>query len=227
MSGVSKDDRKMAVWITSTAAASVLPWRRCLSTSLCTLNTYIATRKLTEAKMTGIPVILEWSLKYIGVRGVPVPPTFWTEGYSTPHFSWQNIKTLVSPAVNKGDQRRLNYNKTSALDPAIRAHDVLTDPRIWWGGEGVTFSQFSFPRLRTQGRLLLLRVNAPSVLIALPPTSDQTYLPLHAIRLSLFLYHYFLTFHFRTRRHFMHVHCISSTGVLYLPHYFYRCVLLN
>jgi len=33
-----------------------------------------------------------------GVRGVLVPPTFWTEGYRTPTFQDENVKNLLSPA---------------------------------------------------------------------------------------------------------------------------------
>jgi len=39
-------------------------------------------------------------------------PTFWTEGYSTPTFQDEKVKNLLSPAVNRGDLWRLNYNKT-------------------------------------------------------------------------------------------------------------------
>jgi len=64
---------------------------------------------------------------------------FWTEGYSTPTFQNEKVKNLLSPAVNRGDLRRLNYNKTifglgSASDPAGRAHDALPDPKVGWGG---------------------------------------------------------------------------------------------
>jgi len=43
---------------------------------------------------------------------------FWTEGT----FQDEKVKNLLSPAVNRGDLRRLNYNKTvfgrgSASDP--------------------------------------------------------------------------------------------------------------
>ena len=53
-------------------------------------------------------------------------PTFWTEEYSTPcTFQDEKVKNLLLPAVNRGDLRRLNYNKTilgqgSAPDPAVR-----------------------------------------------------------------------------------------------------------
>jgi len=44
------------------------------------------------------------------------------------------VKNLLSPAVNRGDLRRLKYNKTifgrvSAPDPGGRAHDALSDPK--------------------------------------------------------------------------------------------------
>jgi len=73
---------------------------------------------------------------YGGTRGTGAP-TFWTEGYRTPTFQDEKVKNLLSPAVSRGDLRRLNYNKTifgrgSALDPARRAHDALPDPRVGW-----------------------------------------------------------------------------------------------
>jgi len=37
--------------------------------------------------------------------------TFWTEGYRTPTFKDEKVKNLLSPAVNRGDLRILNYNK--------------------------------------------------------------------------------------------------------------------
>jgi len=75
-------------------------------------------------------------------------PTFWTEGYSTPHFSGQKVKNLLSPAVKRGDLRRLNYNKiifgrSSAPDPTERAHDAPPGPRVGWGGDiSSPFSSF-------------------------------------------------------------------------------------
>jgi len=36
-------------------------------------------------------------------------PTFWTEGYRTLYFSWRKGEEY---AVNRGDERILNYNKT-------------------------------------------------------------------------------------------------------------------
>jgi len=67
------------------------------------------------------------------VRGVPVPPLLRLRGTLT--FQDKKMKHLLSPAVNRSDLRRLNYNKTifgqgSAADPAGRAHDALPDPRI-------------------------------------------------------------------------------------------------
>jgi len=68
-----------------------------------------------------------------GTRGTGTP-TFWTEGFSTPTFQDEKVKNLLSPAVNRGDLWRLNYNKTifglgSAPDLAGRAHDALPDPK--------------------------------------------------------------------------------------------------
>ena len=57
-----------------------------------------------------------------GVRGVPVPPTFWTEGYRTPTFRDEKVNNLLSSVVNRGDLQILNYTKTVfGLEPAGRA----------------------------------------------------------------------------------------------------------
>ena len=45
------------------------------------------------------------------------------------------MKNLLSSAVNGGDLRRLNDNKTTG-----RTHKAFSDPRIRWGGD--TFSLF-------------------------------------------------------------------------------------
>ena len=52
-----------------------------------------------------------------------------------PTFQDEKVKNLLSPAVNRGNLRRLNYNKTisgrgSAPDPAGRTHNALPDPRV-------------------------------------------------------------------------------------------------
>ena len=59
--------------------------------------------------------------------------TFWTEGYRTYTFQDEKVKNLLSSAFNRGDLRRLNYNRIvfgrgSAQDPAGRAHAP------GWGG---------------------------------------------------------------------------------------------
>jgi len=59
-----------------------------------------------------------------------------------------NRKNFLSPAVNRSDLWRLNYNETifgrgSAKDPAKRAHDALPDRRVGWGGD--ISSPFSSP----------------------------------------------------------------------------------
>jgi len=56
-------------------------------------------------------------------------------GYRYPTFLDEKVKNLLSPAVNRGDLRILNYNKTvfgrdSAPYPAGRAHVTLLDPRV-------------------------------------------------------------------------------------------------
>jgi len=60
-------------------------------------------------------------------------PTFWTEGYSTLTFQDKKVKNLLSPAVNRSDLLRINYNKTilgrgSTPDPAGRAHESSPRP---------------------------------------------------------------------------------------------------
>ena len=64
-----------------------------------------------------------------------MPHVFLTEGYRTPTFQDEKVKNLLSPAVNRGDLLRLNYNKTvfgrgSALNPTGRVHDALPDTRV-------------------------------------------------------------------------------------------------
>jgi len=93
-------------------------------------------------------------------------PTFWTEGYSTPTFQDEKVKNLLSPVVNRGDQQRLNYNKTifgrgSTLDPAGRAHNG-PDPEL--DEEDYTFSLLLPFRIGTQGRLVLLLNWYPHIL---------------------------------------------------------------
>jgi len=83
------------------------------------------------------------------------------------------VKNLLSPAVNRGDLLRLNYNKTifdrgSALDPAGRAHSALLDPRV--DAEGYFLPILLLFRLGTQGRLVLLLNWYPHFL-------DQSYAP--------------------------------------------------
>ena len=62
-----------------------------------------------------------------GTRGTSAP-TFWTEGYSTPHFSGRKGEEFA--AVNRGDLRRLSYNKTIFGRGSERAHDALPEPRV-------------------------------------------------------------------------------------------------
>jgi len=58
--------------------------------------------------------------------------TFWTDGYHIPTFQDENVKNLLSSAVNSGDLWRLNYNKTVlAPDPAGRVNDALLDPGVY------------------------------------------------------------------------------------------------
>jgi len=105
-------------------------------------------------KLNTISCILFKSVVYLGViHGVRVVPVLllleWrTEGYRTPTFQDEKVRNLLSPAVNRGDLRRLNYNKTifgrrSAPDPTGRVHGALSDPRVRWWGD--TSSPFSSP----------------------------------------------------------------------------------
>ena len=57
--------------------------------------------------------------------------TFWTEGYRTPTFQAENVKNLLSPAVNRGDLRRFNYNTTVAAGalPGRRWESSRRSPR--------------------------------------------------------------------------------------------------
>ena len=66
-----------------------------------------------------------------GYEGCWYTTTFWTEGYRTPTFQDEKVKNLPSPAVNRRDLRRPSYNKSrsSAPDPAGRAHDTLRSQR--------------------------------------------------------------------------------------------------
>jgi len=76
------------------------------------------------------------------LRGVPVPH-FLDWGVLYPNFSGQKGEEFaVTRVVNRGDLRRLNYNKiVFGRGSAVRAHDTLSDPRVGWGGD--TSSPFS------------------------------------------------------------------------------------
>ena len=72
------------------------------------------------------------SLYSIGLiyDGYQYDPTFWTAWELFPTFQDEHLLLL---AVNRGDLRKLNYNKTifgrdSAPDPTERAHNALLDP---------------------------------------------------------------------------------------------------
>ena len=88
----------------------------------------------------------------MGVRGVPVPPTFWTEGYRTFTFQDEKVKNLLSLVVNRGDLPRLSYNKPIfgwgfATDPTVRAHESRRSPRPKSRMVRVTSFPFSSPLL--------------------------------------------------------------------------------
>jgi len=66
---------------------------------------------------------------------VPVPPLFGLRGTVPLTFQDKKVKNLVSPAVNRSDLRRINYNKPifgrdSVQDTAGRAHNALPEPRV-------------------------------------------------------------------------------------------------
>jgi len=95
------------------------------------------------------------------VRGVPVLPLFGLRSTVPLIFQDKKVKNLRSPAVNRSDLRRLNYNKNnfgrgSASDPAERAHDALPDPGS--DEEGILPPHSPPFRLMGKGRLVL-RVN--------------------------------------------------------------------
>ena len=78
------------------------------------------------------------------VRGVPVPPLFWTEGYRTPTFQDEKVKNLQSSAVSRGDLRRLNYKKpfSAGLRPGLRWESSRRSfrPRVGRGGNTLRIS---------------------------------------------------------------------------------------
>jgi len=54
------------------------------------------------------------------VRGVPVPPLFGLRGTVPLTFQDKKVKNLLSPAANRSDLRRLNYNKTISAEAPPR-----------------------------------------------------------------------------------------------------------
>ena len=97
--------------------------------------------------------------EYEGYR-YPCTPTFWTEGYLTPTFQDENVKILLSSAVNRGDLRRLNYYKLKPFSAGALPRTPLRglkdwedpDPWIIWEGYPPIFLP---SRLGTKGRLVL------------------------------------------------------------------------
>jgi len=81
-----------------------------------------------------------------GVRWVPVSH-FLDWGYRTPLFKmkrWRICCHLLSIKAICGDWITIKpFSAGSATDPAGRAHDALSDPRVGWGGN--TSSPFSSP----------------------------------------------------------------------------------
>ena len=110
---------------------------------------------------------------YWGVRRVPVPPLFGLRGTVPLTFQDEKVKNWLSPAVNRGDLRKLSYNKTifgqgSASDPAERAYDETLSQTP--DEEGILPPHFPPLSLRTHGRLVLLLNRYPHFL-------DQSYAP--------------------------------------------------
>ena len=69
-------------------------------------------------------------------------PTFWTDGYRTPTFQDEKVKNLLSPAVNRGDLQRLNYNQNLFLAPLGELTVLFQTPE---SDEEDTSSPFSSP----------------------------------------------------------------------------------
>jgi len=76
---------------------------------------------------------------YGGTRGTSTStPTFWT-GVPYPYFSGWKMKNFLSCAVNSGDLRKLNYNKT-VFGPHWENSQRFPRPRI--GRRGIPPSHF-------------------------------------------------------------------------------------
>ena len=98
------------------------------------------------------------------------------EGYRYPTFQDEKVKNFQSHVVNRGDLRRLNYNKTvhsrgSAQDPAPSAHDTLPDPRVRWGKDHHHLPPHSAPLWGPNQGCLVLFLNW------YPHFLDQSYAP--------------------------------------------------
>ena len=81
------------------------------------------------------------------VRGVP--PLFGLRGTVPLTFRDKNMKNLLSQCCQQRRSAEIKLNRFgrgSALDPAGRAHDVLTDPRVRWGGGYLLPVLFPSPR---------------------------------------------------------------------------------
>jgi len=129
-----------------------------------------------EANVVAVARIKQYSDIVLEVRYMAVI----YEGNRAPFLDWvyrnslfriKNVMNLLLSAINRGDLRRLNYNKTvfsrgSTPDPTVRAHEALPDPRVKW--EGYLLSILLPCRLGTQGRLVLIRSWYPHFL-------DQSY----------------------------------------------------
>jgi len=69
--------------------------------------------------------MLNWFVK---IFRLPVPSTFWA-GVPYHIFQDEKMKNLLSTAVNKGDLRRLNYNKTAFRRGRTPMGNLTTLPR--------------------------------------------------------------------------------------------------
>jgi len=100
---------------------------------------------------------------YGGTRGTGTP-TFWTEGYSTLYpslFKDKKVNNLLSPADNRSDLRRINYNKT--IFGLSWESSRRSDPKVGWGG-GIS-SPFSSPfALGPKGASFSFWIGSPNFL---------------------------------------------------------------
>jgi len=120
------------------------------------------------------------------IIGVPMAyryPHFLHWGIQYPTFQDEKVKNLLSPAVNRSDLRRLNYNKTifgRGAPPGPRCESSRRCPRphrVGWGAGYFLPVLLPF-RLGAQERLVLLLNSYTHFL-------DQSYAPVPANNYNL------------------------------------------